>query len=55
MTKQDAQMIADMANKAEANILNSEMRDWYLSLPREQRVEIAMTAARATARRLAAA
>lgn len=38
------QQMADMANRAEKEILNAmtaEMRDWYLSLPRERRVQIA--------------
>ena len=39
--------IADMANKAEAEILASateEFRNWYLALPRAVRVEIACAA-----------
>jgi|GEM_PF-5046923 hypothetical protein len=50
----NAQKIADMANAAEAAILtilneeNPAMRDWYMALPREKRVEIAMDAAKAT-------
>lgn len=48
MTSQTAQKIADMANAAEEAILatiSKEMRDWYMALPREKRVEIAMNAA----------
>lgn len=54
-----AQTLADMANAAEAAILttlndeNPQMRDWYLSQPREVRIKIAMDAARATAKALA--
>lgn len=43
----NAQTLADMANKAEAEILaniGAEMRDWYLALPREVRVQIAVEA-----------
>lgn len=56
MTNQEAQMIADMANAAEAAILSqasAEMRDWYLALPRESRIEIAMNAAHEAAKSLA--
>lgn len=54
-----AQQLADMANSAELAILdilskeNPEMRDWYLKLPREERVKIAMNAAKETAKGLA--
>ena len=60
MNTETAQKIADMANAAEAAILdtlnkeNPEMRDWYMAQPRETRVEIAMNAARAAAKNLAA-
>ena len=39
----NAQQIADMANRAETEILKSmdtEMRNWYLRLPRERRVHL---------------
>jgi len=55
MTNDQAQHFADMANAAEAAILSqisSEMRDWYLNLPRETRVEIAMNAAEKTIKNL---
>lgn len=42
-----AQQLADMANKAEAEILEAmtpAMRDWYLALPRERRVQISQEA-----------
>lgn len=42
-----AQQIADMTNKAEAEMLASvsaDMRAWYLALPREIRVELACNA-----------
>lgn len=46
------QQIADMANKAEAQILASvsaEMRAWYLALPRDVRVQMACDAYAAAA------
>lgn len=54
----NAQQIADMANKAEIEILKSispEMRDWYLKLPRERRVALVEESLMATAKELAAA
>ena len=45
----DAQMIADMANKAEQEILAQAcdgLVRWYCALPRERRVEIAAYAAK---------
>jgi len=42
-----AAQIAEMANRAETEILKSltpEMRNWYLKLPRERRVQIAQDA-----------
>ena len=39
--------ITEMANRAEIEILKSitpEMRNWYLKLPRERRVQIAQEA-----------
>lgn len=53
-----AQKIADLANAAETAILNNlrkenpAMAEWYLSLPREKRVEIAMNAAESAAKAL---
>ena len=46
----NAQQIADMANRAEIEIMKSmttEMRNWYLRLSRERRVQIAEDAFRA--------
>lgn len=58
MTNETAQLLADMANKAETELLAAcppEMRDWYQSLPREKKVEMAMIAAVETAKRLSQA
>lgn len=58
MTSADAQNIADMANAAEASIMamlekdNPEMLDWYLSLPRDAKIKIAMDAAAETVNNL---
>lgn len=48
MNKAFAQNLANMANAAEAAILSqatNEIRDWYFSLSRETRVQIAIDAA----------
>lgn len=42
-----AEQLASMANKTEAKMLEAmtaDMRDWYLGLPRESRVQIAQQA-----------
>lgn len=51
-----ASQIADMANRAEAEILKSmsaEMREWYVNLPRERRVQIAQDAFASVAEHIA--
>lgn len=52
-----AQQIADMANRAEVEIMKSmttEMRNWYLKLPRDRRVQIAIEAFEGAMREVAA-
>jgi hypothetical protein len=42
-----AHQIAEMANKAEAEIMQfatEDFRNWYFSLPRKARVELAISA-----------
>ena len=52
-----AAQIADMANRAEVEIMKSmtpEMRNWYMRLPRERRVQIAQDAFAAAMTEIAA-
>jgi len=58
MTRENAQIIADLSNAAQFEILAKipeDMRDWYETLPHSVRVEIAMQAACETVNALSAA